>query len=603
MRKVLKRLQAGVSKGLSTLWRWLGEGIKALFFVACLLSILLSYSAALRFIDGRSVESQPLEQLYSDVSNGHVDTVALVDENREAHVELTDGEKYLVGYPEGYGSDLATYLRDNDIESSVEPRPLTERYQLAITLLTILIGGSLLVGVLGASWRLGTKNAGAIAERPKERYGDFGGADEVIEEVKEVVAALRNPDAYRAFGLNPLEGMLLDGPPGTGKTHLARVIAGEANVPFFAVSGAELTSSMFVGNGARRVKKLFKTARQHPVSIIFIDEIEALASTRLEQPGSIARDMNSTLTEFLAQMDGFNSKGDGPIVFVVGATNMPDQIDEAARRPGRLTRHVTMPNPDVDARLKILKIHSANLKSVSDDVDLEPLARSTSGMSGAKLKAIVDQAARLAISEAQQKDEEPEVTMSHLWDARDVIEMGPIRSSLKVSEHDRKITAAHEAGHAIAGQFTAKAPNPVRMTIAPRGTSGGHTRFLQDDCQYMSKSQLEAWLVVVLGGRAAEKMVLGDEQYTIGTEHDLKKATEVATYMVTRAGMGDYTAQIDGKAADSSLTLNQVNGLIVEAEQRAHQTLEGNRAKFDELVESLLKEETLDSAALEKLFS
>ena len=556
-------------------------------------------------------DTQAIGRLYTDAAAGQVEQVVIVDDHNEAKVHLRQGSPYLVVYPKDFSDDLVIQMEKEKVPVRVEGKGWLEKYQIILSVL--VISGMLLVvttmltfqPLLGGALRRVPKNGGAkIAptEVPKERFSDVGGADEIIAEFRQTVEALRNPKRYIDFGVKPLSGYLLYGDPGNGKTLLARAIAGEAGVPFFAMKGSDF-SGRYLNEGPRAVRETFAQVRKHGVAILFIDEIDSIASKRSSNDDSGSKELNNTLNELLAQIDGFGKDND-VMLLIIGATNRPDDLDPAIRRPGRLTRHAVMPTPDPKARRIILDIHRKVLTSVSDDVDYDRLAQLTSGMSGAQLADLVNQAGLLALND--ESAETPMVTMKHFLDALETVQVGVARKSRVIAERDRDITAVHEGGHALVALLLKDAAKPHRVTIIPRGVSGGHTRMDEGDDMYLTMSQLKARLAAMMGGRAAEKLLLGKDNYTTGAESDLTQATKIATYMVTKVGMGGvYTAQIpleDGHDPRFGEVTNTINKLVEEAEAEAHRVLSEHQGKLELLRDQLLEKESLDADELNELF-
>lgn len=553
-------------------------------------------------------DTHPISQLQSDMTAGKVKKVVINDDNREIQVDLREGKDYLVVYPRDYGDDLMVRLQEAKVPANVVGKGFFEKYQALIGILVLafvfvcvlLLGGFKLLGK-GSLRSSGV--AVTPAERPRERFSDVGGADEVIAQLQQAVDALVNPGKYSAFGVKALSGFLLYGDPGTGKTLLARAVAGEANVPFFAVRSSDILGR-WLNDGPRGVQAVFAQARKHKASIIFIDEIDSIASKRSSDDGSGSKELNNTLNELLAQIDGFATNSDGSVVLVIGATNRPDDLDPAIKRPGRLTRHLVMPTPDPRAREAILKLHAAKLGAIAPDVDFAHLAKLTSEMTGAQLADLINQAGLLALGQCTDADDKPVATMEHFQEALETAEFGPARKSRVVAEHDRQITAMHESGHAVVAFMLEHAARPDRITIIPRGEAGGYVRTINDtDRMHLSVAQLEAHMATFMAGRAAEKLIFGAKGYTTGAVSDLEVATQVATAMVTQYGMGENcTAQVKLRGEESVFT-KEIDALVKAAEALALVTLEQNREKFDALSATLLEVETMNGAEIADLLS
>jgi cell division protease FtsH len=447
-------------------------------------------------------------------------------------------------------------------------------------------------------------------ERTKGRvtFEDVADMESAKRELTEVVEFLRNPDKFQRLGARVPKGVLLVGPPGTGKTLLARAVAGEANVPFYSINGSEFIQ-MFVGVGASRVRDMFKTAKENAPCLLFIDEIDAVGRMRGAGVGGGSDEREQTLNQILSEMDGFQPT---ETVIVIAATNRPDVLDSALLRPGRFDRHVTVDRPTWRGRLEILKVHTRN-KPLADDVDLEAIARKMTGMTGADLSNLANEAALLATRENKHK-----IDRTDFDRAADRVLLGPKREELLTPEGKRK-TAYHEAGHALVALLEPHADPPQRVTIVPRGRALGVTITPPDEERY--HHGLDYWkatLAGMMGGRAADRLVFG--QPFSGHESDLKQATRVARYMVTHWGMSDKLGPMSFRIGEEHVFLGkeiqeprdfsdgtaheidvEVQKLLVEADQRAYDQLKLHRAELDRLVEALLENEELDRKEIEAL--
>ena len=370
-------------------------------------------------------------------------------------------------------------------------------------------------------------------EKKKKYFRDVAGCDEEKEELQEVVEFLKDPSKFMKLGARIPHGVLLVGPPGTGKTLLAKAVAGEAGVPFYSISGSDFVE-MYVGVGASRVRDLFDTAKKHPASIIFIDEIDAVGRHRGAGLGGGHDEREQTLNQLLVEMDGFGSN-EG--VIVMAATNRPDILDPALLRPGRFDRQITVNYPDIKGREEILKVHSHG-KPFEDDVDLKVLAKTTVGFTGADLANLLNEAALLAARKGKHL-----IGMNDLEEATIKVIVGPAKKSKVVTENEKRLTAYHEAGHAIVTKLV-KPDSPVhQISIIPSGRAGGYTLSLpKEDRSYMSKNEMESEIVTLLGGRVAEKLILGD--ISTGASNDIQRATAIARNMVTKYGMSDNLGPI-----------------------------------------------------------
>jgi ATP-dependent metalloprotease len=435
----------------------------------------------------------------------------------------------------------------------------------------------------------------------KTKFADVKGVDEAKSELEEIVAYLRAPERFTALGGKLPKGVLLVGPPGTGKTMLARAIAGEAGVPFFYTSGSEF-EEMFVGVGARRVRDLFAAAKKAAPCIIFIDEIDAIGGSRNPKDQQY---MKMTLNQLLVELDGFKpSEG----VIVVAATNFPESLDKALVRPGRFDRHVVVPNPDVEGRRQILEQHFKGIKR-SNDVDLRVIAKGTPGFSGADLANLVNVAALRAAS-----TDASAVTMAALEYAKDRILMGAERKSAVISEKNRRLTAYHEGGHALVAMFTEGAHPVHKATVVPRGVALGMVMQLpeSDDETSITRRQLLAKLDVAMGGRVAEELIFGEADVTTGASSDLEQATRLARAMVTRYGMSEVVGQMaiayeDGGASLSGETRamveSEVKRLLTAAHSRALKVLKSHEKELHALAAELMEKETLTGQQIRELLA
>lgn len=430
------------------------------------------------------------------------------------------------------------------------------------------------------------------------KFEDVKGVDEAKGELEEIVAYLRDPDKFTKLGGKLPKGVLLVGPPGTGKTMLARAIAGEAGVPFFYTSGSEF-EEMFVGVGARRVRDLFAAAKKSSPCIIFIDEIDAIGGSRNPKDQQY---MKMTLNQLLVELDGFKpSEG----VIVVAATNFPESLDKALVRPGRFDRHVVVPNPDVKGRKQILEAHFKGIKR-SGDVDLNTIARGTPGFSGADLANLVNIAALRAASQGASS-----VDMQALEYAKDRILMGAERKSAVISEKNRRLTAYHEGGHALVALYTDGAHPVHKATVVPRGVALGMVMQLpeSDDETSITRRQLLAKLDVAMGGRAAEELIFGDADVTTGASSDLEQATRLARAMVTKYGMSDIIGQVaiayddmgNLSSETRALVEAEVKKLVTAAHDRAQALLKKHEKELHTLAKELIEKETLSGHQIKDL--
>lgn len=438
-------------------------------------------------------------------------------------------------------------------------------------------------------------------------FDDVAGNEAAKQDLAEVVDFLKNPKKYERLGAKIPRGILLAGDPGTGKTLMARAVAGEADVPFYSISGSEF-AEMFVGVGASRVRDLFSRAKKNAPSIIFIDEIDAVAHKR-DARGGAGREDEQTLNQILVEMDGFDNDSG---VIVIAATNRVDMLDKALLRPGRFDRHVNVTLPERKDRLEILKVHFKN-KPLDDDVNLDSLAAKTAGSSGADLANIANEAAIAAARESHKK-----ITNADITEAFERVAIGPERKSKVMNDHERKLTAYHEAGHAIVGHVLPDSDPVHKVTIIPRGGTGGVTWFLPpEDRSYKNIYELKDILARAMGGRVAEKIVFGDDAITTGAASDLKNVAELAKDMITSEGMGKETRNLvfpEGNTGYYTITTGkpysektaelidkEIKVFSDEAAQRAELVLKANREVLDNLAAALLENETLEEKQLESL--
>lgn len=481
-------------------------------------------------------------------------------------------------------------------------------------LLPIIILGGFLIYMLRQAQNMNNQNVGfgkAKArlygnEKNKVLFTDVAGNEAAKQDLAEIVDFLKNPKKYQKLGAKIPRGVLLAGEPGTGKTLMARAVAGEANVPFFSISGSEF-AEMFVGVGASRVRDLFDKAKKNSPSIIFIDEIDAVAHKR-DARGGAGREDEQTLNQILVEMDGFdNDTG----IIVIAATNRVDMLDKALLRPGRFDRHVNVTLPERKDRVEILKVHFKN-KPVTEDVNLDALAAKTAGSSGADLANIANEA---AITAARLNHEK--ITKQDVDEAFERIAIGPERKSKVMNDKERRITAYHEAGHAVVGHVLPDSDPVHKVTIIPRGHTGGVTWFLPpEDRSYKNIYELKDVLARAMGGRVAERMILGTDGITTGASSDLQHVAELSREMVTEEGMGsklrDQVFNTDevnffGDRAKiysektSEVIDAEIEALSKEAGHRAEAVLKANRKSLDALATALLEKETLEEAEVAKI--
>ena len=447
-------------------------------------------------------------------------------------------------------------------------------------------------------------------DKEKVLFEDIAGNDNAKQDLQEVVDFLKHPKKYKDLGAKIPKGVLLVGNPGTGKTMLARAVAGEAGVPFFSISGSEFVE-MFVGVGASRVRDLFSKAKKNAPCIVFIDEIDAVGRKRGSGMGGGHDEREQTLNQILVEMDGFD--GDTNVI-VLAATNRADVLDPALLRPGRFDRRVTITLPERKDREAILKVHFKK-KPTDETVDLDKLAAKTAGSSGADLANMANEAAIIAARRNKKK-----ITNDELTEAFERVAIGPERKAKVMNDHEKELTAYHEAGHAIVGHVLPDSDPVHKVTIIPRGGTGGVTWFLPpEDKSYTNVYEFKDILARAMGGRIAEQIIYGDDGITTGAGSDLRKATEIARDMIIEQGMGKslrdqvfhedngglmfdkMTRERPYSDETAKLIDQEVSQLITEAKQRAMLVLKANRPFLDKLAEALLKDETLEETAVDEI--
>ena len=447
-------------------------------------------------------------------------------------------------------------------------------------------------------------------ENPQNTFADVAGADEAVAELREIKDFLADPKKYQDIGAKIPKGVLLYGPPGTGKTLLARAVAGEANVPFYSISGSEFVE-MFVGVGASRVRDLFTQAKENAPAIIFVDEIDAVGRQRGAGLGGGHDEREQTLNQLLVEMDGFEGNGQ---VILIAATNRPDVLDPALLRPGRFDRQIPVDRPDLKGRTAILEVHAKG-KPIAKSVDLSSFAKRTPGFTGADLANVLNEAALLTARENAKV-----ITTAALDEAIDRVMAGPQRTTRLMTEEERRITAYHEGGHALVAHALPHTDPVHKITIMPRGRALGYTMVLPDEDRYATtRNQMLDQLAYSLGGRAAEELIFHDP--TTGASNDIEKATNLARAMVTQYGMTEKIGAIKLGTSDSEPFLGrdyghqrdysenvagivdlEIHNLIENAHQEAFDILVANREILDSLVVELLERETLLKEDIEKIF-
>ena len=484
-------------------------------------------------------------ELLNEISNKSVTEITITPSGEE-NVYYVEGklssygenEKFKATVVEAELNNVIKYAETNNLkvyETNPDPGSISWVYILInVVPLVVLVGATYFIFIKMANTNKGSMDFGKSraklsADGGKVRFSDVAGLKEEKEEVSELIDFLKNPKKFQKLGARIPKGVLLVGPPGTGKTLLAKAVAGEANVPFYFISGSDFVE-LFVGVGASRVRDMFKEAKRNAPCLIFIDEIDAVGRQRGSGIGGGHDEREQTLNQLLTEMDGF---GANEGIIIIAATNRPDVLDPALLRPGRFDRQVTVNLPDTEEREAILKVHAKN-KVLAKDVNLKSISSRTSGFSGADLENLMNESALLAV-----RKNESAITLEDIDEATDRVLMGPAKTSRKVSEEIKGLTAVHESGHAVIGLKLKDAMEVQKITIVPRGMAGGYTSYTpkEDNITRYTKNEMIAMITSSLGGRAAEELFLGD--VTTGASDDFKRSTNLARSMVTEYGMSD----------------------------------------------------------------
>ncbi len=569
-----------------------------------------------------SAQELSYSEFLNEVRNDKVAKVMIQSDRTTIIGERGDGTSFRTNAP--YDDDLINDLYKHDVRIEQQaPKQNNILLDLLISSLPFLIFIAVFVYFM-RQMQSGSGGRGAMSfgrsrarlqgeDQVKITFADVAGVDEAKEEVHELVEFLRDPGKFQKLGGRIPRGVLMIGSPGTGKTLLAKAIAGEAKVPFFTISGSDFVE-MFVGVGASRVRDMFEQAKKHAPCIIFIDEIDAVGRHRGAGLGGGHDEREQTLNQLLVEMDGF--EGNEGII-VIAATNRPDVLDPALLRPGRFDRQVVVPLPDLRGREQILKVHMRKVP-VGADVDPSKIARGTPGFSGADLANLVNEAALFAA-----RDTGRDVRMDHFVRAKDKILMGTERKSMVMSEQEKKLTAYHEAGHAIVGRVVPEHDPVYKVSIIPRGRALGVTMFLPEEDRYShSKQALQSRLASLYGGRVAEEIIFGQDKVTTGASNDIKRATMLARDMVTKYGLSDELGPVAYGDEEEELFLGRaitqhksvsdattrridevVRKVIDDAYGQAREILTNNLDKLHAMAASLLQYETIDSDQIEAIMA
>ncbi len=577
-------------------------------------------------------EDNLVEKYSLNIGTGELEIKINMDNPKAKDIEATnldkDKNKFIkavVPYISQFQKDIEASVKKYNVEHSdkkmeynfVAPKDNSMFFQFALAFVPIILLGVLFFYMMrqsgggGKMNQFSKANTKTIQAGKKTTFAEVAGADEEKEELYEIVEFLKKPSKYSELGARIPKGVLLVGPPGTGKTLLARAVAGEAGVPFYSISGSDFVE-MFVGVGASRVRDLFGTAKKNSPSIVFIDEIDAVGRHRGAGLGGGHDEREQTLNQLLVEMDGF---GENEGVIIIAATNRRDILDPALLRPGRFDRQVVVGYPDVKGREEILKVHSRN-KPLGFDVDLNKIARTTAGFTGADLENLLNESALLAA-----RNHRKAIIESDIEAAIIKVVAGPEKKSHKISDKDKKITAFHEAGHAIVTYFCPTQDSVHEVSIIPRGMAAGYTMHLPtEDRMHVSKRKMSEDLVVLLAGRVAEEVAL--EDICTGASNDIERATQTARSMITRYGFSGTLGPIVYGQADSEVFLgrelnhqrnysenvakeidNEIRELIDKAYEAARDIITANRDKLDLIAYYLLENEKINGATFEGLMT
>lgn len=545
--------------------------------------------------------------LIKELSYGNIEKVEMTTGSTTVKVKLKDVEEEktsIVPETESFMNLVQSKVAEgNELELIQKPKSiLTQIPSMIMSILPTAIMLALFIMIFKMQ---GLGEKGKVYDdterKTKIKFDDVAGLDEEKEEMIEIVDFLKKPEKFKKMGARVPKGVLLYGKPGTGKTLIAKAIAGEADVPFISMSGSEFIE-MFAGLGASRVRKLFEKARKLAPCIVFIDEIDAIGSRRTSNSGAETEN-NQTLNQLLVEMDGFSSE---ETIIVLAATNRPEMLDKALLRPGRFDRQITIPVPDLKGRLEILKIYARD-KKISDDVNLESIAEDTAGFTGAELENILNEAAIVAT-----KNKHEDIENLDIEEAVKKVTVGLEKRGRVYSEKDKKLTAYHEAGHAVVSRYLPTQTNVKEISIIPRGVAGGYTMYKSDeDKYYISKTEMQEKLIALLGGRAAEKLVLND--ISTGASNDIEVATKIARDMVTKYGMSDnlgpidfqgkepYEMQMFGENIGDKIG-EEVKKLIDIAYSDALSLLQQHRDKLDMIAQALLEKEKINEEDFQRFF-
>jgi cell division protease FtsH len=599
---------------MKTKW-WQGS----LFYIVILLAIIV---LALNILPSRGPDAVDFSAFVKNAKTGSIDTI---EQQGTTLIGVKDKKEIFKTSFVGSTKELMDSLKQEDIkineENGIKLDVKTDGFDWGVILLNILplilFGGLLYFlfrsarGANNQAFNFGKSRARLSENKPTVNFNDVAGVDEAKGELQEIVEFLKSPQKFLALGARIPRGVLLVGPPGCGKTLLARAIAGEAGVPFFSISGSEFVE-MFVGVGASRVRDLFDQAKRSSPCIVFVDEIDAVGRHRGAGLGGGHDEREQTLNQILVEMDGFDTNSN---VIVLAATNRPDILDPALLRPGRFDRHVVIDQPDINGRKAILQVHAKG-KPIVKDANLEVIAKQTPGFSGADLSNLINEAAILAARRNLK-----EITLKEMEDSIDRVIAGPERKGRIISQKEKEIIAYHEAGHALVAKMLPNADPVHKITIVAHGMAGGWTRFLPtEDRHLFTRSQFADDLVVGLGGRVAEEIAFNE--LTTGAQNDLERLTKLARKMITEYGMSDrlgprtfgkreelvflgkeITEQRDYSEKVALQIDEEVHKLIQKAHETARKILSENKARLKLIADQLMLVETVDEEKFKALMA
>ena len=598
-----------MKKGIKTLAMWLIIGVIVIVLLSSIMensSSKMTYSELVTSISNKEVESIKIS------SSGSSATVKMKNDKSEKEVNIPSLDSFM--------SYTEEYLKTGDFTLD------EEKESIWITILSLITPFGLLI-IFFIFWFMmmsGNSQGGAknmtfgkskarlvnAGEKNRVTFDDVAGVDEEKEELEEIVEFLKNPKKFTDMGARIPKGVLLVGQPGTGKTLLAKAVAGEAGVPFYSISGSDFVE-MFVGVGASRVRDLFEQAKKNAPCIIFIDEIDAVGRQRGAGLGGGHDEREQTLNQVLVEMDGFS---DNEGVIILAATNRPDVLDKALLRAGRFDRQIVVGSPDVKAREQILEVH-ARKKKLSEEVDLKVIAKNTSGFAGADLENVLNEAALLAARRNYK-----EIGMKEIEDAMVKVTMGPEKKTRVRSEKENRLVAYHEAGHAVVSRYLSTQDPVHQISIVPRGMAGGYTMYRPtEDKSFMSKTEMEENIVSLLGGRVAEELILND--ISTGASNDIERATQIARNMVTKYGMSDRVGAImfgggqgevflgrdfaqtkDYSEETAGIIDEEVKKIIDYAYNRARNILSEHADKLHAVAGVLMEKEKIEGEEFDRIF-